>query len=224
MLFDWLCCLPRWRTLERVFTRCGADGEDLFLVQIGANDGRIYDFLHPYLCRYRWRGLLVEPLGYYFERLQHTYRDYPQLTLEQAAISDRDGLREMYRIDERIDYLPRWCRGLGSFHREVLLSHRWALPRIEDYIVTETVRCLRLQSLIERHGVQRIDVLAIDTEGHDLAVLRQFDLARYRPRAVLFEHEYIPALDRRDTEARFRAQGYTLSRHLGNTLAYRVAP
>jgi FkbM family methyltransferase len=45
--------------------------------------------------------------------------------------------------------------------------------------------------LMERSGLDRLDLVKIDVEGHEEAVLRTLQpiLARWRPRAVLFEHE-----------------------------------
>ena len=117
--------------------------------------GVIYDPLYRYVRRYRWAGLLVEPTRCYFARLQENYRAHPNLILENAAISDREEQRRLFRIREDCDYLPQWCAGLGTFHREVLLSHRWAIPDLERYVVEEIVHCVTLSSLLQKHAITR---------------------------------------------------------------------
>ena len=185
-LFDLLCRLPPWPTLRKVLNHCAATIPDLFFIQIGANDGVIYDPLYHYVRRYRWPGLLVEPARCYFARLQENYRSHPNLIFENAAISDREEQRVLFRIREDCDYLPEWCAGLGSFHREVLLSHRWAIPDLERYVVEESVHCVTLSSLLRKHAVTRVDVLCIDTEGHDHEILRQIggSVVRFGDRSV----------------------------------------
>jgi hypothetical protein len=66
--------------------------DDVFFVQIGANDGKTEDYLYDFVCRGGWRGILVEPVRPVFEKLQRNYRDVPDLTFENVAISDGDGL------------------------------------------------------------------------------------------------------------------------------------
>ncbi|MGH8487310.1 MAG: FkbM family methyltransferase [Gammaproteobacteria bacterium] len=38
-----------------------------------------------------------------------------------------------------------------------------------------------------------VDILSIDTEGHDHEILRQIDFESVRPRVLLYGHEYICA-------------------------------
>jgi hypothetical protein len=55
------------------------DNPDLCFVQIGANDGLRFDSLYAFVTSRRCRGLVVEPLKDYFERLQLNYRDYERI-------------------------------------------------------------------------------------------------------------------------------------------------
>jgi FkbM family methyltransferase len=223
-LFDRLCRLIPWPALHKVLSAYAQAKPDLFFVQIGANDGVIYDPIYRYVKQHPWRGILVEPVGYYFQKLKENYRDNPRLVFENLAISDRDEVRDFYRIREGIDYLPQWCDGLGTFHREVLLSHRWAIPEIDDYVVTEQVRCVSLVNLLAKHAVEKLDLLSIDTEGHDHAILQQIDFDKIKPSLILYEHQYIGAADRAGWEEKLHGLGYSLTRHLGNTLAFLPLP
>ena len=218
--FDGLIDTPRWRSFYTLLeTRC-AHNEDFFFVQIGANDGLIHDPIHRYVVKHAWHGVLVEPVPYYFQRLTAGYQDCPNLHFENAAIADLDGLRDFYRIREGVEHLPRWTDGIGSFYREVILSHRWVIPDIADYIVTEPVRCLCFDSLMQKYRIGNIDLLLIDTEGYDDQVLRQIDLAVVAPRIIVFEHKHLNKAARDTSWRRLRANGYRVKRHFGNTMAY----
>ena len=52
------------------------------------------------------------------------------------------------------------------------------------------------------------DLLAVDTEGHDAAILAGVDFERFRPRLVLYEHFHLPADERVGTRERLHGDGY----------------
>ena len=172
------------------------------------------------MTRYRWRGILVEPLSDCFARLKDNYREDPNLIFENVAISDQAEVRSFYRIREGLDYLPEWCKGLGTFHLDVLLTHRWALPDVERYVERLEVPCISLAELLEKHRVKAVDLLLLDTEGYDYEIIKQIDFNRIKPALIAFEHEYIKKQDRWKCEELLKNQGYLLTAHLGNTLAY----
>ncbi len=209
---------PRWPAFDGLVTRRTHPG--FFFVQIGANDGVTHDLLHPYIVAHRWRGVLVEPVHTYCERLRETYRAFPQLAIEEAAITTVEGTREIHRIGDDAPELPPWCRGLASFHPEVIRKHRFVVPGIENYLMVEPVRCITFRTLFERHGVRHLDLLSIDTEGHDYEILKQLDFNALKPRMIVYEHKHIGRAGRRGCRELLSARGYRLTRHLSNTLAY----
>jgi len=219
-LFDKLCRINRWWTLDSVLTQAACNNTDLFFVQIGANDGVIYDPINKFVTQHQWRGVLVEPVDHYFEQLKNNYANCPKLSFEQAAISNKNEVRDFYRVRENLDFLPDWCNGLGTFNLDVLLSHKWAIPDIEDYVITEQVTCMTFADLLKKHNIQHIDLLLIDTEGFDDQILQQVDLSKTRPGILLYEHQYISQHERAECEQRLKQHGYKLSHHMGNTLAY----
>lgn len=218
-LFDTLYTLPKWRKFHKVLRQCATASNDFFFVQIGANDGRIYDPIYPYVTRYNWRGILVEPVEYYFNKLKKNYEKNTRLIFENMAISTKDEIRDLYRIKEGIEYLPKWCGGLGTFNLDVLLTHKWAIPNLEDYIVTTKVNCISFESLLAKHEVARIDLLLIDTEGYDYEIIKQIDFTKIRPRIIAYEHKHLNKIDRKHCECLLKDHNYTLTRHIANTLA-----
>ena len=155
---------------------------------------------------------MVEPVPYVFERLRGNYAGVDRVTLENAAVGAADGDLPFYYLvdasDEERRTLPDWYDGIGSFSREAILSHAPLMPDIEERIVCEPVRTLTFDSLCARHGIDAVDLLAIDTEGHDWTILSGIDFARWRPRAILYEHYHLSREDRAACLAHLRAQGY----------------
>lgn len=64
------------------------------------------------------------------------------------------------------------------------------------------VPAITLDALLEQQGVDRVDLLSIDVEGHHEEVLGGFDLARWKPRLVCIEETGFYAVPW------FKARGY----------------
>ena len=183
-----------------------------FFIEVGANDGEHHDHLRPHILSRRWRGIMVEPVPYIFERLRANYAQFDQVTLENAAIADRDGTMPFYYVvdaaDDERERLPDWYDGIGSFDRETLLAHGKAIPDIEKRIVSADVPCMTFESLCHRHQVDQVDLLVIDTEGYDAEILRSIDFQAHQPRLVIYEHFHYDAAQRADCRALVERVGY----------------
>jgi FkbM family methyltransferase len=169
---------------------------DAFVVQIGANDGSAGDPLVDAFSRTRWSGLLVEPVPHLYETLATRYRDRPGVRVERAAVSTRDGEALLYRLRSVPGRTPEWFSQLATLHREVLLKHHSSIPEMESLLIEERVPTLRLDTLLAKHGVSRIDLLLIDTEGHDYEILRALDFTRFPPVLLMFEHQHLSTGDK----------------------------
>lgn len=186
--------------------------------EVGANDGDQHDLLRPLIVSRDWRGIVVEPVPYVFERLRRNYGHRPGLVLENVAIGAENGRRAFYHLaeveDHRREGLPRWYDGIGSFSREEVLSHGEQIPDIESRLATTEVQCLTLSTLCRRHGVEELDLLLLDTEGHDWEIIRHIDLTAYMPRLLVYEHYHLSPDDRSECCEHLRSLGYeTMEEH-----------
>ncbi len=164
--------------------------KQVFFLEIGANDGKSGDPLHYFVKQYRWKGVVLEPLPDIFEKLRCTYQNDEGVIPHCAALSDRDGKMTFYRVEPGSD-VPEWTNQLGSFSREVILSHKRIFPAIEQHLVEGFVETVCFDTLVKRFGIDKIDVLSIDTEGYDYEVLKQIDFQRFRPSVVIYEHLHL---------------------------------
>ena len=178
-------------------------------VQIGAHDGTQLDPLRDAILTTEWRGVMVEPLPFVFERLAERYARHPRISLENVAIGESDGSLPFHYIPEA-EGLWRWYDALGSFRREVVLSHESFIPDVADRIRTVPVDCVTFDTLCARHDIDTIDLVQIDTEGYDARVLASIDLGRYRPSIVMFEHLHLPPDEKDAATARLVDSGYSL--------------
>lgn len=180
-------------------------GSTMFFLQVGAMDGKNFDPLFEHVRQYKWQGLLIEPLPDMFERLRRNYADCEGLLFENCAVTDTVGEIEIHRVPLHLidaGVVPPWAAGISSLYpdRNAIGGKRTPaeeFAKIRDHIETQRVRGEPLPSVLARHRIERIDLLQIDTEGHDYRVLRQFDFDRYRPELVQIEIYNLPEQERR---------------------------
>jgi FkbM family methyltransferase len=196
-------------------------------LQIGANDGALYDPLRREILRRHWRGIMVEPVPDVFERLRHNYRSFDELALENVAIAPHAGKLPFYHLarvaDPKAEGLPVWYTALGSFRKDVILSHRDLIPDIERRLVTREVPCISIDALCRKHGFEHVDLIQIDTEGYDYEVIKLIDFTRLQPRVLLYEHHHLGTADRKACRSHLTAHGYDTIERGYDTLALRVA-
>jgi FkbM family methyltransferase len=207
---------------ERVES-CFAANKPVRFLQIGSNDGRFGDPLVRLIkMRGNWSGIFVEPVPYSFERLKQNYGTSEKFVFEQIAIGEAYETKTFYYVSEEAkanlgDQLPPWYDQLGTFDRPHILKHLDGV--LEPYIVEVPIDCVPLVHVLDKHKVEKLDILHIDTEGFDYQVLKQFDLARYLPKVVLFEHKHLSEDEQAAADAMLLAQGYELFKVSGDTFA-----
>jgi len=196
----------------------------LTFVQIGSNDGVTNDPLHDTVRASRWSGLVVEPIPSLFDRLTANYLDLPDIQCVNVAIGDVDGNATIYTVDRQHGD-PEWVDQIASFDREVLERHSYALPDLENRIVTTEVDCVRLPTLIQRCDVTVIDLFHVDAEGLDDRIVGQIEMdAAWAPRYLIYEKKHLGVDRYRALGALLARSGYRLVDIWPDELAYRAAP
>jgi len=210
-------------------------GQDVFCLQIGANDGKINDPVHPFIRDYGWKGLLVEPQYDVFHNgLCKTYEGFSNVILENVALGTQEGNLPFYRVSVS---RSRWATGLSGFNKEPLLKHvesgliaRLAreegaqIPDDPSRLIEEvSVPTTTFKKLMAKHDVRKIDVLCIDTEGYDYEILKLIDFDTYKPDLVFFEHVHLSDKDYAEAVDLLRRHGYRVYYKADDTLAIRFA-
>ena len=139
------------------------------------------------------------------------------MTLIQAAIGERDGTANLYRVkkNDRMASQVDWNLLFASFYREHLERHGIKPDQIEQI----TVPCRSLSSLVAELGLTKIDLLQVDTEGFDAEVVRMALKLPMRPDCINFEHVHLRMADRQPIFDLLEAKGYLLSYDVWNILA-----
>lgn len=164
-----------------------------FVVQIGSNDGKTGDPIYPLLQKnLTWKALFVEPVPYVFEQLKNNYPDNARFRFENVAINNGERLTFHWvdpKARESLPELPYWFDQLGSFDKQHILKHFDG--KLAPFIISAKLEGITLSTLFERNQIEKIDILHIDTEGHDWNILSQLDLKAHAPKFILFEHNHL---------------------------------
>lgn len=75
--------------------------ENLVVIQLGAGDGTTDDTLSQYIRKYKWKGLLIEPVDWLFSMLESKYKNNDDVVTLNAAVSNLS----LNSLDENPDYL-----------------------------------------------------------------------------------------------------------------------
>jgi FkbM family methyltransferase len=141
------------------------------VVDCGANAGQWTTAVRDQLGHDRGRWLLVEPTAEFAQRLG----GIANVDVLEAAAGEVDELRDLFVPDRPSGWMTLHERH-DTFSRETSFH-------------TRQVRVVRLDRALAERGIDRVDFLKMDVEGHELFVLRGLGdyLAERRVRALAFE-------------------------------------
>ncbi|MGB7270293.1 MAG: FkbM family methyltransferase [Albidovulum sp.] len=160
-----------------------ARGGQVACVQVGANDGAMADPVLGFFTNRPWRGLLIEPHPAYFADLVKRHASRPHITCLNIGVSDVPGSMKLHFLAEAArGRYPRWIRGCASLDRARMeeqlaaaVTDFGAKPEADDLEAVD-IRLERLDQILAAQDVTRADLLVIDVEGHEAAVLASVDL------------------------------------------------
>ena len=181
-------------TFDAILSAFGHRKAGFSFVQIGAFDGKGSDPILDYIRRYRWRGLLIEPQPSVFEALVNNLSKHDGLLFENVAIAAIEGVLPFYTLKDDYAHLFQGQgdhRMLSSLDPAHVLKHLSAPVEAADVLRVTEVPCVPLPKLLDRHGIERIDLLQIDAEGFDFEILKSLDFTVVKPNIVHFEHTHI---------------------------------
>lgn len=137
------------------------------ILDVGANTGQSIDIFQK--LNSNCQIMAFEPNPTLFEKLQKKYLEKDNISLFQLGISDEVGEKTFYEnifhttsTFEELDYKSKYLKKKSSI-----------LGVKPEHIVknTYTVKVSTLSDFINNHCHQQIDILKIDTEGHEYSCL-----------------------------------------------------
>jgi FkbM family methyltransferase len=174
--------------LVREFFRDTPNG---FFVEVGANDPK-KDSQSFHLEEAGWTGILVEPLP----ELASELRRVRKANVFEVACSSPDRAGQTMTLHVAGPF--------SSFDPHLAVTGMRADRTVDVKVDT-------LDHVLAQGGANKIDLMSVDVEGHELEVLSGFDFQRWQPRLILLE-DHVSNLDKH----RFMQRaGYRLMRRTG---------
>lgn len=189
--------------LHAYYSQCGQDRfvhenyffflRDGVFVDIGAHDGISLNNTYFFEKEMGWTGLCIEPIPEIFERLQSNRK----ALCVQGCVSDQEEEKEFMRIFGNVEMLSGLLDHYDPKHLERI--YRELLLEGGSYEIFN-VKCYLLNDLLEKHGIDHIHFLSIDTEGGEFEILSSIDFSRIKIDVITVENNYndprfIPFLD-----------------------------
>ena len=150
-----------------------------FFVEIGASDG--ISFSNTYLLEknYQWKGICVEPLPHYFERLS---TNRPNSFCTDLAVYNVSNREVVFDIANNFDMLSGISECINSFHKNEVEVNKTQI----------IVKTITLNNLLEKYNAPSfIEYLSLDTEGSELEILKSVDFNKYTFGLIDVEHNYV---------------------------------
>jgi FkbM family methyltransferase len=165
-----------------------------FFVEVGALDGFGASNTWFFEKERNWSGLLIEPNPIEFNKMVNHPRDLSHK--ENCAISDIEqeitflsiegpcnvlsGIKEFYnyqhidRINRELEMYKNYPEGHELYSRKEEIK----------------MKAVRLQSLFDKYGITKVDLISIDVEGAELQVLNSIDFDKTSIDVLLIENNY----------------------------------
>ena len=161
------------------------------LVVIGAHSGIGLTSLFD---EYKEKNiLLVEPVPYNISLLKSNTDKYKNISIEASAISEKSEIKKFYFVKpESIKKLGKhWASEIGSFDKDHILNHN-----NKRFLVTESdieevnIHYLTFSDLIIKYFILSIDLLHIDVEGSEFAILNSINFEKIEIKKIIFEYKH----------------------------------
>jgi FkbM family methyltransferase len=153
-----------------MLSRALGDIEAGFYVDVGAQDPVIDSVTRMFYER-GWKGINIEPVPHWFERLQ---ADRPRDINLMCAVAASEGTLVLHEFADS---------GLSTASEEYARNHAAA----GRDMVKRSVPAKRLDQILAEHAPEAVHFLKIDVEGMEQEVLAGLSLDRYRPWILVIE-------------------------------------
>ena len=180
MNFYWFPPKCQISDLSQLYEDVFGQKTDGTFVEVGAFDGISFSNTVGLALR-GWHGHYIEPVKRSYERCRDNMKPYERITVHNLAIGSQDG--------EAAIHLGGFLSTMNPEMLEVYKRQNWTKEILRHSTVQKT-KVLTLNHFLEAHEIEpKFDVLAIDVEGFEWNVLKEFSIERWEPRVIIIELE-----------------------------------
>jgi len=192
--------LPYPQPWEWIKDNISFEDEDLFYVDIGANDGITVSNTAYFEMDMGWKGICIEPHPTAFEKLEQSRPNSINLNI---CISDEDGVVDFLSIDGYSEMLSGIQKHYHPNHIDRInreISQKGGTKQTLK-IISKT-----LKNVLNENNVEKVDYLSIDTEGSEYQILNSIDFDSVDIRVISTENS-----SKKDIKGFLDSKGYNLA-------------
>ena len=155
------------------------------IIQIGCHDGNdhVFDFInsnHQNISK----AYLIEPLYENYKKAVEKYKKFEFVEIIEAAIVDDENINaiEIY-FPENIEQSQT-----TSIYKKHAEKH-------QDKVLSKSVNCFTLTSLLKNKDINTIDRLYIDAEGLDCKIINSINFSDFDIKYIEYEYTHSDGTD-----------------------------
>ncbi len=152
-----------------------------FFVEVGAYDGETYSNTAFFERQLGWNGICIEPLKSSYDTLSKC-RTAKCLNL---GVSDYEGVADFCEAE-----MPGYGMMYSGLTKNYDLRHKALIEANAQKQKTYKVPVRRLSNILTEHSVNRVDYMSIDTEGSELAIIKDLKQANIEVGFLSIENNY----------------------------------
>lgn len=164
-----------------------------FYIEVGANNGYQYSNTYYFAKLRQWTGILIEPIPEIYEEC---VQERPEsIVLNCALVSDN---YPHATVTMKYANMMSLASGLTPKNQQeeddyIIQGMVWETKHHSTYQIE--VPCRTLTSILDEYKIANIDLLSLDVEYAELAVLQGLNFNKYRPQFILIETEHKSKVD-----------------------------
>ena len=187
------------------------------IIQIGSNDGITDDYVKKIIEKNNLKGVLVEPSLKPFLKLKENYNKIKNISLVNKALDKDIEPKNFYQIDEKyLSFYHENISVLSSFSKDHLL--KWGIK--SKHIVSTKVECINWKNLFQNFNFSDVQIICIDTEGHDHILISDLiNETNVRP-VIVFEWVNLPNNELNEILILLKKNNYELLKFQKDIICY----
>lgn len=199
------------RDYKKSYSQCGEDMILDFLLEnlkisqpnyldIGTNEPKNFNNTYFFYKFRNGKGVLIEP--------------NPALSTKIKSVRSRDVFYNcgigFNNIEGFADYYLMDWHAFNTFSKEIAQETQTFYKGKNNIVKVEKIKLIGINQILEKHFSKGLDLLSIDVEGLDLAILKSLDFNKYKPKIICVETKVVDIKNSPEINVFLIGKGYKL--------------
>lgn len=181
-------------------------------IEIGAHDGISFSNTYFFEKHLSWTGICVEPILDHFMKLKH---NRPKSQCENLCIDVSSGKKKFLRCSGHItEMYSGLLNNYDSRHLERIDREIKEFGGGKQVIETDSIT---FNDLIKKHRIKHVDILSLDTEGGEEAIVRSIDFNQVNIDVLVVENNF----NEESMRSYLKSKGYEQIHRIGKDDIYK---